>query len=98
MLNLEQYLFELISLLMSWFAYALGTHFSYKIGKQALEYVMSLWVQGKPNEWVVIMRNGEFVWAAIGLSTFIGPFDQVAIFPSRLNKVEIVTDQITQEM
>ena len=44
------------------------------------------------------MRDGKFVKAGIGLSTFIGPFDQVSIFPSRLNKVEIVTDQITKEM
>ena len=46
----------------------------------------------------MVMRDGKFVKAGIGLSTFIGPFDQVSIFPSRLNKVEIVTDQITKEM
>ena len=29
MQDLEQYLYELVSFLMRWFAYAIGTHFSY---------------------------------------------------------------------
>jgi len=70
----------------------------YKVAVVTLAYVNSLWIEGKPNEWVVIMRNGDFVQAGIGLSTFIGPFDQVAIFPSKLVKLEIKTQQVTQEM
>ena len=55
----------------------------YKVAVVTIAYVNSLWIEGKPNEWVVIMRNGDFVQAGIGLSTFVGPFDQVAIFPSK---------------
>jgi uncharacterized membrane protein YqiK len=36
--------------------------------------------------------------AGIGLSVFKGPNDQVAIFPSKVNKVVFTTNQITEEM
>jgi hypothetical protein len=45
-------------------------------------YAGSLHVSGKANEWVLILRNGTMQKAEIGLSTFRGPFDQVATFPS----------------
>ena len=63
----------------------------YKVAMVVKAYVGTLYVEGKPNEWVVIMCNGELKKAGIGLSGFIGPFDQVAIFPSKLTKVEIRT-------
>lgn len=44
------------------------------------------------------MRDGECVKSGVGMSCFRGPFDQVAIFPSRLVKVEVKTQQVTQEM
>lgn len=62
-----------------------------ELAKHVYAYVCSCWVEGKPNEWVVIMRAGEQVQAGVGLSTFKGPFDQVAIFRSELVKVEIAT-------
>ena len=67
----------------------------YSTGKKIYTYVMSLWVQGDLNEWVVLTRGGELVQAGIGLSCFKGPFDTVAIFPSKLTKVEVSTQQIT---
>jgi len=42
----------------------------------------TLWVTGKADEWVLIINNGKLKQAEIGLCTFIGPFDQVAKFPS----------------
>ena len=53
---------------------------------KASAYVASLWVEGRPNEWVLLMRNGEMVRAAIGLRCFRGPFDQVARFPAKIYK------------
>jgi len=38
------------------------------------------------------------VKAGIGLTCFRTPFDSVAIFPSKLTKVEVSTQQITKEM
>ena len=43
------------------------------------------------------MRGGNMKQAGIGLNTIVGPFDQVAIFPSKLNKVEVRTQQVTKE-
>ena len=52
----------------------------------------------KPNEWVVIIRNGEQQQAGIGLSCYKTPWDSVAVFPSRNVKVEVKTEQVTKEM
>lgn len=59
---------------------------------------MTLMIQGKPNEWVVIINNGKQVQAGIGLTLTKGPYDQVAIFPSKVNKVNFRCQQITKEM
>lgn len=53
---------------------------------------------GKPNEWVVVINNGEMKQAGIGLTLTKGPYDQVAIFPSKVNKVSFSCQQITKEM
>lgn len=53
---------------------------------------------GDPNQWVVIMRDGEQINAGIGLNCYKSPWDSVAIFPSRLVKVEVKTEQVTVEM
>ena len=94
----EQLGFDTISVILTYFAPIVILYVIYKTVILAIDYANSLWVEGKPNEWVVIMRNGDFVQAGIGLSTFIGPFDQVAIFPSKLVKIEIKTQQVTKEM
>ena len=65
---------------------------------RTFKYVQSLYVTGKANEWVLIINNGEMKNAGIGLSCFKGPFDQVARFPSKVNKVNFHTEQVTKEM
>ena len=62
------------------------------------KWVLTRQITGKPNEWVVIMKNGEFVNAGIGISHFKMPFEEVAVFPSKVNKIQFTTDQITKEM
>ena len=64
----------------------------------AYKYLLTLYVDGKANEWVMIMRNGAMVQAAVGLRTFKGPFDQVARFPAKIYKVSFETEQVTNEM
>ena len=44
------------------------------------------------------MRDGEQINAGIGLNCYKSPWDSVAIFPSRLVKVEVKTEQVTVEM
>lgn len=34
---------------------------------RATAYMKTLWVSGKPNEWVLIMRNGVQIRAGVGL-------------------------------
>ena len=73
--------------------------YAIKIGMEKLaDFMKTLWIEGLPNEWVIIMRNGKMVKAGIGLKTFKGPFDQVAKFPSRTHRVEFSTESITKEM
>jgi len=81
---------SMVPLLALWFAY--------KGALVIYTYVMTLFVEAKPNEWLVIMRNGKMVSAGIGAATMISPWDSVAIFPSRLVKVEFNTQQVTIEM
>ena len=70
----------------------------YQLGKYIYKYVMTLRVEGKPNEWIVIMRGGDQVRAGIGLSCFRSPYESIAQFPSSLVKVEVRTQQVTKEM
>ena len=69
-------------------------HISYEFYK----YAMTLQVAGNANQWVVIVNNGKMKQAGIGLSCMISPGDQVAIFPSKVNKVTFATQQVTNEM
>ena len=59
---------------------------------------MTLQVTGKANEWVVVINNGVMKHAGIGLSIMKGPNDLVAIFPTKVNKVVVAVEQITDEM
>lgn len=54
---------------------------------QAFLYYGSLYVQGEPDEWVLIIRDNKLVSSGVGLATMRGPFDTVARFPSKVNKI-----------
>lgn len=64
----------------------------------AFTFAKSLWVEGKSNEWILIMNSGKMVKAGVGLRCFKGPFDQVATFPAKVYKVNFETEQVTNEM
>lgn len=59
---------------------------------------MKLRVSGRPNEWVLILNNGNLKKAGVGLSCFRSPFDQVATFPAAVHRVTFSTEQVTKEM
>ena len=65
---------------------------------QVYKYLSTLWVDGKPNEWVLIINNGKMKQAAVGLRCFKHPFDQVATFPAKIYQVPFETEQVTNEM
>jgi hypothetical protein len=65
---------------------------------QGFLYYSSLYVQGEPDEWVLIIRNNKLVESGVGLATMRGPFDTVARFPSKVNKISFSAQQVTKEM
>jgi hypothetical protein len=71
--------------------YAIVAYSLFQVALKVQKYVMTLYVQADLNEWVVITRGGKLIQAGIGLSCFRTPFDSVAIFPSKLTKVEVQT-------
>ena len=83
---------------LKWLPILLVLWFLYKVSLEALKYIETQRVCGKPNEWVIIIRDGEQQQAGIGLNTYKTPWDTVAIFPSRNVKVEVRTEQVTVEM
>jgi hypothetical protein len=56
----------------------------WRLLKNLVNFLQSLWVESEPNEWLVVIRNGNFVKAGVGLKTFIGPWDSVVRYPSRV--------------
>jgi flotillin len=52
----------------------------------------------KPNEWLLVIADGEMVKAGIGLSAFRWPNQQVVRFPSAIQKVQFSAQQVTKEM
>jgi flotillin len=44
------------------------------------------------------MNNGKLKSAGIGTAIVRNPFDTVAVFPSRLVKIDVKTQQVTKEM
>jgi len=52
----------------------------------------------KPNEWLLVVRNGQQHYASIGGRCFHKMTDQVVKFPSQLQRVAFTAQQVTQEM
>jgi hypothetical protein len=92
------WLFIFTELFLDWADYGLAAYFLYQFAMIVDRRVMSKWVNAELNQWVVITRGGKMVQAGIGLNCFVTPFDSIAVFPSKLTKVEVQTQQITKEM
>jgi hypothetical protein len=61
------------------------------ISYEFYKYAMTLQVSANANQWVLIVNNGKMKQAGIGLSCMVSPDDEVAIFPSKVNKVTFST-------
>ena len=90
-----EWVMPLLRTILGFIAPLVALYFLYKAGLWVYEFAMSQWVVGNPNEWVVIMRDGETVQAGRGLNCFKSPYDTVAKFPSEHVKVELTTNQVT---
>ena len=95
---IPDFVIQYLAYCLTWLPYCLALYFLYKLGMEALKFAETQRVCGKPNEWVIIIRDGEQQQAGIGLNCYKTPWDSVAIFPSRNVKVEVRTEQVTVEM
>lgn len=68
-------------------------------GLAAVYYlVFSRFVSADPDEWMLVVRDGEVISAGVGISRFIRKGDQVVKFPSKINKVNFAAQQVTKEV
>lgn len=67
-------------------------------GKSAFEKSQEYWIEAKPNEWLLVIRNGELLKCNVGLATWIWPGDAAVKFPSALCKLHFTAEQVTAEM
>ena len=76
------YGYKLLCFAVDYTVYGFVAYGLYQIATKVYKFYQSLIVQGKPNEWVVVINNGEMKQAGIGLNLIRSLNDQVAIFPS----------------
>lgn len=56
------------------------------------------WMEGKPSEYVLHVRNGKLIKQGVGISTWTYPGDQLVSFPCQMNQVTFKAEQVTTEM
>lgn len=54
-------------------------------------------VSARPNEWLLVMRNGKCVCSGVGASFYTRLGDQLVKFPSNINRFKFSAAQITKE-
>ena len=96
--TVPQILIDYLVMALRWLPYLIVLYFVYYLCKKLWAFIQTQHVIGDPNQWVVIMRDGEQIKTGIGLNCYKTPWDSVAIFPSQLVKVEVKTEQVTVEM
>ena len=58
------------------------------VGLFSIIQFRKLWVEAKPSEWLIVIRNGKQKKAGIGLGTWTWLGDQIIKFPSTINEVK----------
>lgn len=56
------------------------------------------WEVAKPDEWLLVLRDGHLVGQGIGLRAFCGWRDTVTKFPAAIQKVRFTATQVDREM
>ena len=56
--------------------------FSWYAIKMLYTQLIKLWVESKPNEWLLVIRKGELVQCNVGLCCWTLPGDKAVSFPS----------------
>jgi hypothetical protein len=89
---------NLVSYVVPFVFPVLLVYFCYKVGLRIWAFVQTQQVIGDPNEWVVVINNGEHVRSGIGLNFYKMPWDTVAKFPSGVRECQFNAMQVTEEM
>lgn len=58
----------------------------------------SRWRVAKPDEWLLVLRDGRLIGQGIGLRAFCGWRDSVAKFPATIQKIRFQAAQVDKEM
>mmetsp|Transcript_29399 Transcript_29399/g.36047 ORF Transcript_29399/g.36047 Transcript_29399/m.36047 type:complete len:410 (+) Transcript_29399:57-1286(+) len=58
----------------------------------------SRWRVAKPDEWLLVLRDGQLLGQGIGLRAFCGWRDSVAKFPATIQKIRFKATQVDKEM
>lgn len=58
----------------------------------------SRWRVAKPDEWLLVLRDGRLIGQGIGLCAFCGWRDSVAKFPATIQKIRFQAAQVDKEM
>mmetsp|Transcript_28906 Transcript_28906/g.54214 ORF Transcript_28906/g.54214 Transcript_28906/m.54214 type:complete len:411 (+) Transcript_28906:73-1305(+) len=58
----------------------------------------SRWRVAKPDEWLLVLRDGQLIGQGIGLRAFCGWRDSIAKFPATIQKIRFQATQVDREM
>ena len=89
---------QLIVALVGLMTYILPLLIMVFAGKKAFQIAIQYWVEGKANEWILVIRNGVLVKKGVGMATMTLPGDQVVKFPTMVGQVNFVAEQVSSEM
>lgn len=63
-----------------------------------VSYFLSRYEESAPNEWLLVIKNGQQRTAKVGLKTFVMPNESVVRFPSVMQRIEFKAMNVTKEM
>lgn len=49
-----------------------------------VKYLQTWWVEGSPNEWVIVIKDGKMIRSGVGLKTLVLPTETYVKFPSKV--------------
>lgn len=67
------------------------------VGSVGME-MKNRFIAAEPNEWLLLIKDGELVKKGVGITVFRGIGETVVRFPSLLNKVFFSAQQVSKEM
>jgi hypothetical protein len=99
------YLIQFLAAIIPWLVYLISwtsvlvplaaiAYAGYQIYLRAYDY----WVEGDPDQYGLLVRNGTLVKQGVGLTTWTLPGDQFVQFPAQIRQCPFSAEQVTLEM